>query len=55
MEDEFRLGIGLDHVSMGLIMAAEGEAPGRGIGGLGRPNSSGVFFHISCRPQAAIW
>lgn len=46
VEDELPGWIGLDHVTVGAVVAADGEAAGRCVSGVGRADFAGVGFDI---------
>src|SRR3989442_7621156 len=46
--------IGLDHVRVRLIMAANGEASGRCAGGAPRANLAAVVYDVGCGAELAV-
>lgn len=53
-QNEASCGIGLDHVRVGLIMPAEGEAAWGRVGGLGGADRSRVFPDVGGGAEAAV-
>jgi hypothetical protein len=54
VQDEAARRIGLDHVRVGPVVPADGEAPRRRAGGAGGTDVAGVLLHVDSPAQAAV-
>src|SRR5438128_876610 len=55
VQHEAARGIGLDHVRVGPIVAAEGEAARRGALGPGGAELAGILLDVGGVAQATVW
>ena len=55
VQDEFAGAVGFDHVGVSAVVAADGEAAGRGVSGAGWADFALRLFHVARFPEFAVF